>query len=227
MHVDEAIRTRKSVRRFLPEPVAASVVRHILEVSARAPSGNNVQPWKVYAVAGDAKARVCESILEAATSDPDRHQPEYAYYPTQWVEPYLDRRRRCGFGLYATLGIARDDAEARQRQMLRNYVFFDAPVGLFVTLDRRLNTGSYMDLGMFVQNIMVAARAQGLHTCAQAAFAWFHDVVRRHLPLSEHEILACGIALGHEDVTAPENAFITERARPEEFAHFAGFDSRA
>jgi nitroreductase len=227
MHVDEAIRTRKSVRRFLTDPVPASVVRHILEVSARAPSGNNVQPWRVYAVAGDAKARVCDAIMQAATSDPDRHQPEYAYYPTQWVEPYLDRRRRCGFGLYATLGIARDDAEARHRQMLRNYVFFDAPVGLFVTLDRRLNTGSYMDLGMFIQNIMVAARAQGLHTCAQAAFAWFHDVVRRQLPLSEHEVLACGIALGREDVTAPENAFITERAQPEEFAHFAGFESTA
>lgn len=223
MHVDDAIRSRKSVRRFLPTPVPVSVVRHILEVSARAPSGNNVQPWRVYVVAGEPRERLCSAIVQAATSDPDRHQPEYAYYPTQWVEPYLERRRRCGFGLYATLGIARDDAKAREGQMLRNYVFFDAPVGLFVTLDRRLNTGSFMDLGMFIQNIMVAARAQGLHTCAQAAFAWFHKVVREHLPLSEHEILACGIALGHEDTAAPENAFITERAQPPEFAHFAGF----
>jgi nitroreductase len=141
------------------------------------------------------------------------------------VDPYLDRRRRCGLGLYASLGIARDDAAAREHQMLRNYLFFDAPVGLLVTLDRRLNTGSFMDLGMFIQNIMVAARAQGLHTCAQAAFAWYHKVARAQLPISDHEILACGIALGHEDPSAPENAFSTERADVEAFASFHGFDA--
>lgn len=223
MHVDEAIRSRKSVRRFLPTPVSASVVRHILEVSARAPSGNNVQPWRVYALAGAALDAFGNEVVNVATNDPDRYQPEYAYYPTTWFEPYLERRRRCGFGLYATLGIARDDKAARERQMLRNYTFFDAPVGLLVTLDRRLNTGSFMDVGMFLQNILVAARAQGLHTCAQAAFAWFHQVARKHLPMTDHEILLCGIALGHEDTAAPENAFITERAASEEFASFHGF----
>ncbi len=223
MHVDDAIRSRKSVRRFLPTPVPAPVVRHILEVSARAPSGNNVQPWRVYALAGAARDAFCDEVVEAATNDPDRHQPEYAYYPTAWFEPYLERRRRCGFGLYATLGIARDDKAAREHQMLRNYAFFDAPVGLLVTLDRRLNTGSFMDVGMFLQNILVAARAQGLHTCAQAAFAWFHQVARKHLPMTDHEILLCGIALGHEDTAAPENAFITERAAMEEFTSFHGF----
>ena len=225
MHVDEAIRSRKSVRRFLPKPVPSSVVQHILGVAARAPSGNNVQPWKVYAVAGESRQRLCDAFIEAATYEPDRHQPEYAYYPTTWVEPYLERRRRCGFGLYASLGIARDDAAARAHQMLRNYLFFDAPVGLLVTLDRRLNTGSFMDVGMFIQNIMVAARAQGLHTCAQAAIAWYHKVARLHLPMGDHEILACGIALGHEDLSAPENAFITERADVETFASFHGFDA--
>lgn len=194
-------------------------------MAARAPSGNNVQPWKVYAVAGDSRQRLCDAFIEAATHEPDRHQPEYAYYPTTWVEPYLDRRRRCGFGLYASLGIARDDAAARAHQMLRNYLFFDAPVGLLVTLDRRLNTGSFMDLGMFIQNILVAARAQGLHTCAQAAIAWYHKVARIHLPMGDHEILACGIALGHEDLSAPENAFITERTNVETFASFHGFDA--
>jgi nitroreductase len=227
MHVDDAIRSRKSVRRFLPTPVPAQTVRHILEVAARAPSGNNVQPWRVYAVAGEARDRLCNEIVEAARGDPDRHQPEYAYYPTAWFEPYLERRRRCGFGLYATLGIQRDDKVARERQMLRNYTFFDAPVGLLVTLDRRLNTGSFMDVGMFLQNILVAARAQGLHTCAQAAFAWFHGVARRHLPLADSEILLCGVALGHEDTSAPENAFITERAAPEEFTSFHGFPPAA
>jgi len=225
VHVDEAIRSRKSVRRFLPTSVPSSVVQHILSVAARAPSGNNVQPWKVYAVAGESRQRLCDAFIEAATHEPDRHQPEYAYYPTTWVEPYLDRRRRCGFGLYASLGIARDDAAARAHQMLRNYLFFDAPVGLLVTLDRRLNTGSFMDSGMFIQNILVAARAQGLHTCAQAAFAWYHKVARAQLPICDHEILACGIALGHEDLSAPENAFITERTDVETFASFHGFDA--
>ena len=223
MHVDEAIRSRKSVRRFLPTPIPTSVVHHILNVAARAPSGNNVQPWRVYAVAGEARQRLCEAIIHAATHEADRHLPEYAYYPTTWVEPYLERRRRCGFGLYASLGIGRDDTAAREHQMLRNYLFFDAPVGLIVTLDRRLNTGSFMDLGMFIQNILIAARAQGLHTCAQAAFAWFHKVARTQLPIGDHEILACGIALGHEDLSAPENAFITERAEVDAFASFHGF----
>ncbi len=225
MHVDEAIRSRKSVRRFLPTPVPAAVVSHILEVAARAPSGNNVQPWRVYVLAGEARDRLCTDIVKAAQEDPDRYQPEYAYYPTSWFEPYLDRRRRCGFGLYATLGIARDDQAARERQMLRNYSFFDAPVGLLVTLDRRLNTGSFMDVGMFIQNVMVAARAQGLHTCAQAAFAWFHKVARQHLPMGDNEILLCGIALGHEDLQAPENAFITERAPLADFVSFHGMEA--
>lgn len=224
MHVDEAIRSRKSVRRFLPTPVPAAAVGHILEVAARAPSGNNVQPWRVYVLAGEPRDRLCADIVKAAQEDPDRHQPEYAYYPTSWFEPYLNRRRRCGFGLYATLGIARDDQAARERQMLRNYTFFDAPVGLLVTLDRRLNTGSFMDVGMFIQNVMVAARAQGLHTCAQAAFAWFHKVARQHLPMGDNEILLCGIALGHEDRQAPENAFITERASLDEFVSFHGLE---
>lgn len=223
MHVDEAIRSRKSVRRFLPEPVAAAVVRHILEVAGRAPSGNNVQPWRVYVLAGAARDRLCADVVKAAREDADRHQPEYAYYPTSWFEPYMDRRRRCGLGLYATLGIAREDKLAREEQMLRNYTFFDAPVGLLVTLDRRLNTGSFMDVGMFIQSVMVAARAQGLHTCAQAAFAWFHTIARQHLPMGDNEMLLCGIALGHEDPQAPENGFITERAALDDFVSFHGF----
>ena len=227
MHVDDAIRSRKSVRRFLPTPVPQDVVRHILEVSTRAPSGNNVQPWKVYVTAGEVRQRLCDTVVRAATDEAGRHEPEYTYYPTTWVEPYLDRRRRCGFGLYATLGISRDDRAARERQMLRNYLFFDAPVGMLVTLDRRLNTGSYMDLGMFIQNVLITARGHGLHTCAQAAFAWYHKVARAQLPISDHEILVCGIALGHEDTAAPENAFITERAAVEEFTSFHGFDDAA
>lgn len=226
MHVDEAITSRKSVRRFLPTPVPRETVAHILEVASRAPSGHNVQPWKVYALTGQPLDALRQDILQAARTEAQQHLPEYEYYPTEWHEPYLSRRRATGFGLYAALGIARDDAQRRDAQMLRNYVFFDAPVGLLVTLDRRLQTGSFMDLGMFIENILIGARGQGLHTCAQAAFAWYHKVVRAHLPLSENELLACGISLGHEDPAAPENAFITTREPVESFTHFAGFGER-
>ncbi len=223
MLVDEAITSRRSVRRFAPTPVPQAVVQHILAVSARAPSGHNVQPWRVYAVAGAPLAALCDDILKAARDDAQAHQPEYAYYPSQWHEPFMGRRRKVGHALYDALGIAPGDKAARHEQMLRNYRFFDAPVGLLVTLDRRLETGSFMDLGMFLQNILVAARGQDLHTCAQAAFAWFHGIVRQHLPLSDHEMLVCAIALGHADPDAPENRVITEREPVEAFTHFAGF----
>lgn len=223
MHVDEAMQSRRSMRRFLPTAVPQSVVRHILQVAARSPSGNNIQPWRVHVVAGTARDKLCRDLLQAATDSPERYRAEYDYYPTQWFEPYLERRRRCGFALYETLGIGRGDRERRDEQMLRNYLFFDSPVGLLVTLDRRLSAGSYMDIGMFIQSILLAARGQGLHTCPQAAFATFHEVVRKHLPLTDEELLVCGIALGHADPDAPENGLVTEREPVESFASFHGF----
>lgn len=223
MHVDEAIQSRRSVRRFLPTPVPLATIRHILRVAARAPSGNNIQPWRVHAVAGAVREALCRDIRQVAEEAAEHYQAEYTYYPTQWVEPYLGRRRQNGFALYEVLGIERDDRPRREQQMLRNYSFFDAPVGLLVTLDRRLNTGSYMDVGMFIQNILLAARGQGLHSCAQAAFAPFHAVVRRHLPLREEDLLVGGIALGYEDIQAPENHLRTEREPVEGFAAFHGF----
>ncbi len=226
MHVDAAIRSRKSVRSFLPLSVPRHTVEHILEVAARAPSGNNVQPWHVHVLTGEAKHALCSDILTAAANPEEPHHAEYSYYPDTWFEPYQSRRRANGFGLYETLGIARDDLAARERQNLRNYQFFDAPVGLLISLDRRLNTGSYMDLGMFIQNILLAARGQSLHTCAQAAFAWYHQIVRQHVPLADEDILVCGIALGHEDRDAPENALHTPREPAANFASFHGFHER-
>ena len=223
MNVEEAILTRRSVRRFLPKPVPEPVVRKIIEVSARAPSGHNIQPWKVYAIAGEVKDRFCADILKAAETEPDKHRPEYEYYPTEWHEPYIGRRRELGYDLYAKLGIARDDVAARTSQMNRNYLFFDAPAGLFVTMDRRLNTGSYIDMGMFLQNILLAARGHGLHTCGQAAFTWYHDIIRKHLSFDDTEILICGVALGYEDTTAPENKLVTRRVPVDTYAKFLGF----
>lgn len=225
MHIDAAIRSRKSVRSFMPWSVPKPVIEHILKVASRAPSGNNVQPWHVHVLTGQAKQRLCDDIIASATSEAGQHAAEYEYYPTAWFEPYQQRRREVGFSLYEKLGIKRDDTTARDRQMLRNYQFFDAPVGLLISLDRRLNTGSYMDLGMFIQNILLAARGQGLHTCAQAAFAWYHQVIREHLPLADNDILVCGIALGHEDRDAPENSLETPREPVERFASFHGFIS--
>lgn len=223
MHVDNAIRSRKSVRRFLPLSISKSVIEHILKVASRAPSGNNVQPWHVHVLTGDAKQALCADILTSTNAEPDQHCPEYQYYPENWFEPYQGRRRASGYGLYEALGIDRNDREAREHQNLRNYHFFDAPVGLLISLDRRLNTGSYIDLGMFIQNIMLAARGQGLHTCPQAAFAWYHQIVRRHVPLADEDILVCGIALGHEDRDAPENSLQTAREPVAAFTSFHGF----
>ncbi|MGQ4878096.1 nitroreductase [Billgrantia sp. LNSP4103-1] len=210
MHVDDAIQSRKSVRRFLPDPVSCETVAHIIEVASRAPSGNNIQPWKVHVVTGVARERLSNSILAAYDAGEDHH-PEYDYYPTAWFEPYRERRQRCGYGLYETLGIKREDKVRRHAQMRRNFHFFDAPVAMIVTLDRRLEAGSYMDAGMLIQSLMLAARGQGLHTCAQAALAWYHAIIREQLGLETNELVLCAIALGHEAPEAPENHFITER----------------
>lgn len=220
----EAIRTRRSVRAFTAEPVPRAVVASILDIASRAPSGSNIQPWKVYAVAGAPRDALSDE-LRAAHFDGGAKDGvgEYNYYPTQWFEPYLGRRRTLGWGLYGLLGIAKGDKEAMARQHARNYDFFGAPVGLFFTLDRRMELGSWLDLGMFMENVMIAARGFGLDTCPQAAFIAHHGIVRRHLGIPDTEILASGMALGHADPEAPENRLETERAPVEEFARFTGF----
>lgn len=221
MHIDTAITSRKSVRRFLDTPVNRATIMHILQVASRAPSGSNIQPWKVHVVAGAAKDQLCQRLL-AAVDNGQSDPPEYHYYPQNWFEPYLERRRRCGFGLYETLGIGREDKAKRGAQARRNFHLFDAPVGFFITMDRRLEAGSFMDCGMFIQSVMLAARGQGLHTCPQAAFAWYHTIIRDELKLDENSLLLCGIALGYEDTHAPENGFITERESVEKFARLHG-----
>lgn len=221
MHIDTAITSRKSVRRFLDTPVDRATIMHIFQVASRSPSGSNIQPWKAHVVAGAAKDQLCQRLL-AAVDQGQSYPPEYHYYPQSWFEPYLERRRRCGFGLYETLGIGREDKAKRGAQARRNFYLFDAPVGFFITMDRRLEAGSFMDCGMFIQSVMLAARGQGLHTCPQAAFAWYHTIIRDELKLDENSLLLCGIALGYEDTQAPENSFITERESVEKFATFHG-----
>jgi nitroreductase len=220
--VDEAITSRRSVRAFLPDPVDEATIREILEIAARAPSGTNMQPWKVYVTTGETKGRIADAILNSGIRAEKAVWDEYKYYPDQFFEPYLTRRRKVGFDLYGVLGIGRRDVDRMREQHDRNFVFFDAPVGMIFTIDRRLNKGSWIDYGMFLENIMIAARGRGLHTCPQAAFAPYHRQIRPVLGIPEEEALVCGMALGYEDVTKPENTLRTERAPLEEWVRFAG-----
>lgn len=224
MHVDEAITSRRSVRAFLPTPVPQATVEHLLDVARRAPSGSNTQPWKVHALAGAAKERLSAAILKARREDPpEAHKAEYFYYMRNWREPYHSRRRATGWGLYGLVGVAKGDRAGSRRQMERNFVFFDAPVGLIFTIDRDLELGSWIDLGMFIQSVMVAARGQGLHTCPQAAFMDYHRVIRGELGIDEREIVVCGMAIGYEDTSKPENGLRLERAPVADFTRFHGF----
>ena len=220
--VDAAITSRRSVRAFLPTPVPKPVIEDILRVASRAPSGTNTQPWKVYVLTGASREDLSRKIL-AAYDDPAvarTHEEEYAYYPREWVSPYIDRRRKIGWDLYGLLGIAKGDKARMHAQHGRNYSFFDAPVGLMFTIDRVMELGSWLDYGMFLQNIMVAARARGLDTCPQAAFTQFHRIVMEHLGAPPQEMLVCGMSLGHADPDATENRLQTEREPVEGFARF-------
>jgi nitroreductase len=220
--VDAAIKTRHSLRAFLPTPVPRQTIEDILEVASWAPSGTNTQPWQVHVLTGAALKRTGARI-QATYLDPAQNaasQEEYAYYPTQWRSPYIDRRRKVGWDLYGLLGIAKTDKARMQQQHGRNFIFFDAPVGLFFTIDRVMQQGSWLDYGMFLQNIMVAARARGLHTCPQAAFTQFHRVIAEELQLRDEQMLVCGMSLGHADPAAVENSLVTERAPVAEFTRF-------
>jgi nitroreductase len=221
--VDAAITSRRSIRRFLPTPVPRETIEAILQVAARAPSGTNTQPWQVHVLTGAAKARLSARIM-AAYDDPvqaAQHTEDYAYYPREWRSPYIDRRRKVGWDLYGLLGIAKGDKAAMHAQHGRNYVFFDAPVGLIFTIDRVMEQGSWLDYGMFLQNIMVAARARGLDTCPQAAFTAFHRLIEDELKLdAASQQVVCGMSLGWADPQAIENTLVTERVPVSEFARF-------
>lgn len=221
--VDDAIASRRSIRRFLPTPVPAETVEAILDIAARAPSGTNMQPWRGYALAGAPKDAVIAAVQAAFDAEEPGHQQEVQYYPDAFFEPYLGRRRTVGWGLYGKLGIAKGEAAKMKAQHRRNFQFFDAPVGLVFTIDRRLATGSWLDYGMFLQNVMTAARGRGLDTCAQAAWTHYHKAIRPVLGLSAEETVVCGMALGYADPDAVENTLLTERAGARTFMRFDGF----
>lgn len=220
--VDDALTSRRSVRAFLPTEVPRTTIEHLLSVAARAASGTNIQPWQVQVVTGASKARLSNAIL-AAFNDPTvvaSHSSEFPIYPSEWVSPFIDRRRKVGWDLYSLLGIGKGERERTHAQHARNFQFFDAPVGLIFTIHRSLGYAAWIDYGMFMGNLMTAARGHGLHTCPQFAFAQFHRIITAQLALpADHKVL-CGMSLGYEDTSAIENTLISERAPVGEWTTF-------
>jgi nitroreductase len=221
--VDAAIEGRLSVRAFLPKPVPRDTIEHLLRVASRAPSGTNTQPWKVYVLQGASRDALVQKVCaahDAIRANPalaEQYQEAYDYYPRQWVSPYIDRRRENGWGLYGLLGITKGDKDKMHAQHQRNFKFFDAPVGLMFTVDKIMGGGALVDTGMFMQNLMVAARAHGLDTCPQAAWNNFASIILPHVGAGENEMLVCGMALGYADPSDKVNTFVTPREPVQDF----------
>ena len=226
MDVDTALRTRGATRAFLDRPVSREQVTAILDAARYAPSGSNIQPWQLHVVSGAIRNRIVAEVQHAALHEREQHTAPFDFDPPHWREPYLGRRRAAGWGLYTCLGIARGDHEAGFAQELRNFTFFDAPVGIFVFLDTDLPIGSWFDTGTFAQSVMLAAQAAGLATCPQYSWARFHRVVRRLIPVPDSATLVCAIAIGYPDPTSPVNGYRPERLPVEAFTtwHEPGAD---
>ncbi len=222
MNVSEAIDSRMSCRAFLSTPVPAQVVRTILETANRAPSGGNLQPWHVYVLAGTPVQEFLADIRAKISANSRGEGTEYEVYPPKLTDPYRTRRFKCGEDLYATINIARENRVGRLKQFARNYELFGAPVALFFAIDRQMGFGQWVDLGMFMENIMLLAREQGLHTCPQESWAIWHKSIEAYLQMPPELMFFCGMTLGYRDESAPINLLRTDRATLEEFAVFRG-----
>ena len=224
MDVLEAIKTRKSIRAFRKDPVPKETLVELLEICQRAPSGTNTQPWYVYVCAGATRDAIENDVLELAKQGKAAKYEDYDYYPAKWKDIHRDRRRGVGWGLYGLLGIQKGDREASAAQGARNFKFFDAPVGMFITTDAYLGRGSWADVGLYLQTIMLAARGFGLHTCPQAAWIQFQEPIFRHLGIPDDQVLVSGMSLGYADDTAIENTLVSDREELANVAKFVGFD---
>lgn len=220
MDIKEAIEGRISVRSFLDKPVPKAVISEVLDTARWAPSGTNTQPWKVVVVQGDTKKAISDAFLEAAKNGV-KTNPDYLYYPEEWVEPFKGRRFQCGMDLYQALEIGREDKEKRTEASLANYRFFDAPVSLFFFIDKIMGKGSWFDMGMFLQSVMLAARGHGLGSCPQASTSDYPDIVRNILDVSDQYSLICGLSLGYPDDEKPVNQYRTRRDEVESFTTWA------
>ena len=221
--VAEAISSRMSVRAFTNQPVAHETLESILNLAARAPSGTNTQPWKVYVLQGKALQDLCGKVcdaFESVAANPElakEYQPSYDYYPTKWFSPYIDRRRENGWSLYGLLGITKGDKDKMHIQHRKNFEAFGAPACFFFTIDKELGRGSMLDYGMFLENVMLAARGEGLDTCPQAAWNDYTKIIMPSIGAKENEMLVCGMALGYADRNEIVNTFHTPRAKLDEF----------
>ena len=224
MDVLEAIATRKSIRAFTDQSVSLDVVKDIIEISQRAPSGTNTQPWHVHICTGEIRQAITDNVLALAANGESKPYEHYGYYPDSWLDIHRDRRRGVGWGLYGLLGIKKGDREAAARQGARNFEFFDAPIGLFITTDAYLALGSWADTGMYIQTIMLAARGFGLHTCPQAAWIQYQEPIFKHLNIPDSQVLVSGMSLGYADPDAIENTLVSDREVIDNVATFHGFD---
>jgi nitroreductase len=219
--IHDAITGRQSIRAYLDRHVPRDVLERVLTTAGRAPSGSNIQPWKVYVLEGAVKDELCQDLV-ARHEQGDDGRRAYNYYPVSWREPYIGRRRQTGWGLYNLLGIGRDDKPKMAAQMRQNFTFFGAPVGLIFTIDRDMEIGSWLDTGMFLQSLMIAARAEGIETCPQAAFANYHEAIQAQLAIPAAEMVICGMAVGYGDPDAVINRFRTDRIGLPEFVTWVG-----
>jgi nitroreductase len=223
MDVFEAVDSRISCRWFLDRPVAPELVRNLIAGAARAASGGNLQPWQVYALTGAALAELKRRVAAAIVGGDPRHvDAEYPIYPKTMWEPYQSRRDHHGVQLYGALNIDRSDAAARLNQYKRNYEFFNAPVALFIAIDRRLGPGQWSDLGGYIHALMYLARGHGLDTCAQESWARMHGIVGPFVNMPPEQMLFCAVSIGYGDRGHPANSFRSPRAEPEEFCRFFG-----
>jgi len=219
MNINEAINQRHSTRAFLDKPVSQQQIQRILELARHAPSGANTQPWQVAVVSGQAK-RELQQRVEQAFNDGVKSQIAYQYYPIHWKPIYKSRQRECGLQLYRSLNIAKQDSEKRQAQWAANYRAFDAPVMLLFFIDPEMETGSFLDYGMFLQSVMLAAMEEGLATCAQAALADYPNIIKQTLDYNAEATLICGMALGYEDLDAEVNKYRTARESVDNFTQY-------
>lgn len=224
--VDTVIVSRRSVRQFLKKEVPHEIINEILDMASWAPSGHNTQSWKVYVATGKYLEALSDGIYpifddEEALAD---HVAEFNAYPVEWVSPFIDRRRALGRDMYGLLGIARGERERMMAQAGKNYQFFDAPVGFIFTIDRIMLPGAALDMGMFMQTLMLTAKSRGLDTCAQQAFAPFHKIIRNVLNIPENEVVICGMSLGYADPNALINSLKLNRLPVSAFTKFFGYD---
>lgn len=223
MDVTEAILSRRSMRGYTDEPVSREILERILTTAGRAPSGGNIQPWRVYVLTGAAKEALLKAVQDKIASGISGDPTEYNVYPPEITDPYRTRRRKTGRDLYETIKIPYDDRAGKLAQFARNYQFFGAPVGMIFTIDRQMEQPGFSDLGMFIQSIMLLAREEGLHSCAQESWSTWNRTVMDVLEIPNNEMVFCGLALGHLDEDAAINSLVTDREPLDVYASFHGF----